>query len=347
MWSFKNLFKKKEEKAQQLIGDYLQFINSMDAQLSCQANEIRLNQDLSFIREVFYYMASKPVADSIDLISEKFSMITPVLINQETGEMETEHDVLALLNRPNPDNTQSEFLFRYAAFYLMTGNSFIRSFGTTSFPPSEMSILLPTLINFEGDVVEGKVRAFTYQENSISQRFNISEEGGDLRYINRTNTSELWQVKNINPLGTTPYGLSLMNAIQLEIEQQIAANKHNLGLLENGARLSGILSTEGNLSKDQREFIKEQFRTLYTGSGNAGKTIFTEGGGGKVNYNQLSTSAKDMDFFVLKKDNKFDIYSRYKVPLPLVSPDHMTMDNYREAKLSLWDDAVIPLNNRS
>ena len=37
---------------------------------------------------------------------------------------------------------------------------------------------------------------------------------------------------------------------------------------------------------------------------------------------------------------------QYNVPLPLITTDAQTFDNYKEAKLALFDDAILPLADR-
>ena len=344
---FKKIFSKQEVKGQTIVNDHFAMLNAIANGLACSPGDVSVRKTISFIQENLWYLTTSAVADSVDIISEKFSEIIPVLRDSKTGEFVREHPVLDLLARPNKDLTRQNFMFRYAAYYLINGNTFINGMGLVTQPPNEIDILRPTGMTFHGTSLLDKVSDYNYSAESFSIRYRINTEGQYLRYFSKSNTAELWHVKKFNPdeSSTRAFGTSPMNAIQLEIEQFLAANKHNLGLLNNGARMSGILSTEGNLSKDQREFLKKQFNAFQTGSENAGRILFTEGGGGKVSYNELSQKNKDMDFKSLRTQNKLGIHGRYKVPLPLVSPDHMTMDNYSEARLALYDEAVIPMTN--
>lgn len=344
MGIFKNIFSKQKKEVEEksyIQNDYLSLLQSIIDSGANTGSQVKKN--IGMMSEIFYYLTCKPVSKSIDLIAGKMSVIPPILKNKKTGDELRAHPVLSLLNSPNSDMTREEFLFRYAAFYLITGNSFIHAIGFAKQPPSELKVLMPQSMNYSGSTIDDTPDAFEYRTNNIGISFKYTPEKNVNRYLSSGELSELWHVKTYNPelSSTTPFGVSLMNSIQLEIKQHTEANRHNLSMLLNGARLSGILSTEGSLTKNQREFLKEQFRTLYQGAENAGKTLFAEGG--KTNYNAISATSKDMDFFLLKKDNKFDIYDRFNVPLPLVSPDHMTMDNYSEAKLALYDDAVTPL----
>jgi hypothetical protein len=53
-----------------------------------------------------------------------------------------------------------------------------------------------------------------------------------------------------------------------------------------------------------------------------------------------------MDFAILQKMAIKAVTLQYHVPLPLVTDERQTLNNYREGKLALYDDAVIPLSRR-
>lgn len=344
---FKKMFSKTEVKGQTITTDYFAMLNAIQNGLSCSREDSSARKRINFIQENLWYLTNSAVASSVDTIADKFSEIVPVLQDKKTKEFLRDHAVLDLLAKPNKSLTREDFMFKYAAFYLINGNSFISGIGLVTQPPNEIDILIPSGITADGVVPLDQTENYTYTRETFSIKYKINNEGKYTRYFSRSETAELWHVKMFNPeeSGHRPFGVSLMNAIQLEIQQFSKANQHNLALLNNGAKMSGILSTEGNLSKDQREFIKEQFKNFNQGANNAGSTLFVEGGGGKTKYNQLSQNAIDMDFKDLRTQNKLIVHGRYKVPLPLVSPDHMTLGNYGEARLALYDEAVIPMAN--
>ena len=343
---FKKMFSGKEVKGQTIQNDYFAMLNAISNGLSCQPGKLGIRKKIGFIKENLYYLTNSAVASSVDTIAEKFSEIVPVLQDKQTKEIIRDHPVLDLLAMPNKNLTREKFMFKYAAFFLINGNTFINSIGLVTQPPNELDILRPTGMTFTGTSLFDQVTTYRYNTQGFSIEYKINVDSKHIRYFTSSNTAELWHTKMFNPedSSTQSFGTSLMNAIQLEIEQFAQANNHNLALLNNGARMSGILTTEASLTKDQREFMKDQFK-LYQGAENTGKVLFVEGGGGKVKYNELSQSAKDMDFKDLRTQNKLIIHGRFKVPLPLVSSDHMTLSNFREARLALYDEAVIPLIN--
>ena len=60
----------------------------------------------------------------------------------------------------------------------------------------------------------------------------------------------------------------------------------------------------------------------------------------------MSKTMKDMDFKELKRDVVNTIFNATRIPIPLISPEHMTLSNYAESQIAFWDNAVIPLAKR-
>ena len=98
------------------------------------------------------------------------------------------------------------------------------------------------------------------------------------------------------------------------------------------------------MNPDDFEETKDKVRSQYGGASQAGEIGVTSGG--KLDIKELGTNNKDMDFVNLQTMAKEAVSLQYKVPLPLVTARAMTLDNYREGKLALFDDAVLPLADR-
>jgi HK97 family phage portal protein len=161
--------------------------------------------------------------------------------------------------------------------------------------------------------------------------------------VDSSGLRELWHIKTFNIM-KQPSGTSIINYILYEIRQHLEGSKHNLSTLLKGARLSGILFSENELLQDKRENMVKEMRSVFQGSNNAGAIGFLEGG--KFDFKAMSESMKDMDFKELKKDVTIAIYNAMEVPLALMLADTMTLDNLKQAKELLYDNAVIPLGRR-
>ena len=56
----------------------------------------------------------------------------------------------------------------------------------------------------------------------------------------------------------------------------------------------------------------------------------------------MSESIKDMDFPTLKKSTAEACYSAVQIPLPMISSESMSFNNYDAAKYSFYDNSVLP-----
>jgi hypothetical protein len=69
-------------------------------------------------------------------------------------------------------------------------------------------------------------------------------------------------------------------------------------------------------------------------------------GSTKLSAQEMSQTNKDMDFATLKDKVETAIYNQMRIPLPLVKTEQMTLANMEVAKLSLYDNAVLPTTKR-
>ena len=119
-------------------------------------------------------------------------------------------------------------------------------------------------------------------------------------------------------------------------------------MLQNSARPSGALVVKANeynnggrLSEEQFEKLKSQLYASHTGSGNNGKPLILEGG---LDWKEMSISPKDMDFIETKHTAAREIALAFGVPPQLMGiPGDNTYSNMVEARLSLWEQTIIPL----
>ena len=159
--------------------------------------------------------------------------------------------------------------------------------------------------------------------------------------------SELKHVKLWNPLDDY-YGLSPMSAAAVEVDQFNMSSKHNVNLLQNGARPSGAVvfkpqDDQGfavNLTESQRQQLLTDMNNRFSGANNAGRPMLLEG---DFDWKEMGMSPKDMDFLNLKHMSATDIALCFGVPSQLVGvPDSQTYSNVAEARLALYEETIIP-----
>jgi HK97 family phage portal protein len=243
------------------------------------------------------------------------------------------HPLLRLLARPNPQMARAEFIEAVLGFYLIAGNSYLQAVGEAA--PRELWPLRPDRMRvLKGPT--GLPRGFEFVHGPERILWPADPVTG---------RSAILHLKSFNPLDDW-YGQSPIEAAAAAIDQRNAADAWNMSLLQNGARPSGALvyapnQGEANLSDEQFARLKQQLEEQQQGTGNAGRPLLLEGG---LDWKEMSLTPKDMDFLEAKHSSARDIAQAFGVPPMLLGiPGDNTYANYREARLALWEETVLPL----
>lgn len=297
---------------------------------------------ISPYQAVLYFSGVAPAAKSINLLSDEFASVVPYPYDIDAQKfLERDSDVEALLAHPNPTQARGDFLKELGAWWLMSGNVYVMALGLVDLPPVELRCLKPETITPQVSVRDGYVDEYRYTAVEGTVVFKRHEAGRTFRYLDESGGRELFHFKMFNPNGDMVTGMSKLDQVYYELEQHLSASIHNLSTLKKGARLSGLLMSEQELGDDQRPRLREQLNTEYAGADNAGAIMLLDGA--KFSFKEMSANLKDMDFLNLKKEVTNAIYLAFDIPLPLVSGDTMTYSNFAEAKLTLYDNGVLPL----
>jgi HK97 family phage portal protein len=276
-------------------------------------------------------------------INEISNNASRVKINLFRGEQELDdHPLLDLLYNPSPTCSQVEFFQSAFSYLLISGNNYMLSVSGDRTPPTELYNLRPDRIRIRTGN-RAMPQSYDYVLNgNIVESYEVDQATGN---------SKVKHIKLFNPLDDY-YGMSPISACSVDIDQHNLANKHNVNLLQNGARPSGAVifkpkdETGGHvqLSDVQRDQLVNDINQRFSGTGNAGKPMLLEG---DFDWKEMGLSPKDMDFIQLKNMSAKDIALVYGVPSQLIGiPDSQTYSNFAEAKLALYNETIIPLLDR-
>ena len=282
------------------------------------------------------YLKNAIVYRCVNEISKGASSV-PFIIKSGDQIVE-QHPLIDLLNRPNPLQSYSEFFNSLFGYVLLGGNAYVLKVGSELGAPKELHQLRPDRINIKGS--GGAIPdSYEYVINGrVQQTYLVDQDNG---------FSEVKHVKLWNPLDDY-YGLSPMSAAAVEVDQFNMASKHNVNLLQNGARPSGAVIFKPqddagfavNLSESQRQQLLTDLNNRFSGAGNAGRPMLLEG---DFDWKEMGLSPKDMDFHALKNMATTDIALCFGVPSQLVGvPDSQTYSNVAEARLALYEETIIP-----
>ena len=246
------------------------------------------------------------------------------------------HPLLKLMNHPSPGQSGASFIESVMSHYLLSGNAYIEIVRDGQGKPVEMYSLRPDRVkavpNKQGDII-----AYDYKldHGRETKRYPVDR---------LTGRSGILHLKLFHPLNDY-YGMSPIEAAAKAIDQHNAVAGHNLALMQNGGRPSGVFIVKGGqgsqLTNEQREHLRHDIRNTYEGSANAGKIMMMEG---DFEWKEMGLSPKDLDFAEGKFMAAREIAQAYGVPTMLVGvPGESTFSNYREARMHLWEDTILPL----
>ena len=286
------------------------------------------------------YRGSTAVSIPIDMVAEAFASITPVL--KEGEEFTLEHEVLDLLANPSPFYTRQLFLETLAKDYLITSESHVVAIGNINRPPLELQPLGPENLSVnEGQ--DGLARQWVASGNTLAGTYVLQVQKKMSRYI-RDSLTELETIRGYSSKNNSLLrGESKLVSASAEARQHIKGNAHNISILDNGGRLSLHFHIDGDLNPDDFEDWKTKVRSDYGGT--SGEHIAATSGP-KATITEFGKTNKDMDFAELQKMAKTACALVYKVPLPLITVDAATLNNYKEARAALYVEAVLPLADR-
>ncbi|XP_073999785.1 uncharacterized protein RF_0471-like [Rhodnius prolixus] len=277
---------------------------------------------------------------AINMIANAASSV-PFILYRLTDQGKSQlkvHPLLKLLYSPSPITSKSEFIEGIVTYRLISGNAYVLMIEPKNNrkPPTELYLLRPDRV----EIVPGRNNVpYTYRDT-------VNNNSYDFKVNKLTGRSAVLHLKTFNPLSDW-YGLSPIEAAAYSIDQHNQAGAWNQAMLQNGARPSGAIvvkpakdGNSGNLSQEQYQRLKEQINDHYSGSVNAGRPILLEGG---LEWKEMSLSPRDMDFIESKHSSACDIALAFGVPPQLLGiPGDNTYSNLVEARLSLWEQTVLP-----
>jgi HK97 family phage portal protein len=279
------------------------------------------------------YQKNVIVYRCVNLIARGLGSVPWLLYRGET-EVD-QHPLIDLLKYPSPRQAGSAFMEAVVGYLLLSGNTYIEAIFNEEGAPIELHPLRPDRIK----IIPGTSGIPTGYQYSVGSSCKI------IPCDPVTGQSCVLHLKNFHPLNDW-YGMSPIEAAAQSIDQHNAVAGHNLALLQNGGRPSGGLIVRPNphsrvMSDEQRNSLRQDLRDIYAGHKNAGQILVLEG---DCEWQEMGLSPKDLDFIEGKNISAREIAQSYGVPPMLVGVSgDATFANYKEARLHLWEDTILPL----
>ena len=288
------------------------------------------NDQKSYIKDG--YKMNPNVYSVINWIIKKAALSHWQLFEVVNGEkvIVYDHEILDLLNRPNPMQGKAEFIENMLGYKLLTGESFIYKLspenGVNEGIPQELWILPPPYMNVKFNAYG--MPSF-YEVMAGTKRTEI--DGDKIIYL------KYW-----NPSADTFRGMSPIEAGRRVVTQSNDAYMASMKLLQNmGAQ--GVLSVNDDqvdMSQEQIDALESAYQEKYGGPQGYGRILIT---GAKMNWQQIGLPATDLALIESQQMSMRDICNLYNISSQLFNdPENKTYSNVREARKSAIADVIIP-----
>jgi len=288
------------------------------------------------------YNETTAVSIPVNAAAQPLSYLKPVLKFRD-GTIERDAPVLSLLSRPSPRFTLQQLLEDAAISLQVTGDWFAIAVGNINSEPSEIVPAAPVDVN-NTTTTSNIVTQWRVDNNFFGGDFNLIPDGS-FRYAS---SDELRQIQHIRSFSTknnnSVRGQSPLVSASSEVRQAILGGIHNVTLLERGGKMSLSFHFSGDMSPDEFKANKKRLEDNWGGAARAGGVHMTAGG--VLQVEDLGSNNRDMDYLNAMKLVQQTCAQLFHIPLPIVSTDAQTFNNYGTAILSLWDDAITPLSGR-
>lgn len=295
---------------------------------------------------LFYEGQTVPVEQNVKAFLEEGYKVNPIVyrcINEiagsgacagitiKSGEADiTSGNIYDLIRRPNIVTGRKAFFQTLITDLLATGNAYCATNEDAGSEPTELWRLDPTKIEVKAGKA-GIPSQYVFKGSRGTKTFEVDTITGK---------SPVLHIKLPNPFSSL-IGMSPLQAAALAGDTHNAASKWNYSLIKNGAKPSLAIkaSSQGSVDKETKARLEEYFTRRNQGEDNAGRPLVL----GNMEIEKLSMSPSDMDFLNTIMTNERYICLVYNVPHVLVTGDNSTFSNVKEARESLWENAIIPL----
>jgi len=273
------------------------------------------------------FLESANVYKAISAIAQNIPQAEIAFYNESTDEEVEDRDLETLLYRPNNYESWNDFLESVAGHFAASGEAFIvkeqslgQMTGTRKLPAS----LWTDASDKFGTVTDkrtGALLGWKYGERVLQ-------------------LNEVIHIKTFN-LYDRYRGTSPLVVMDGEIQLDHKALTYNKRFLDNDATPSFILSTEKNLTEDQRKRLTEWAEKRNKGIENAGKMNIFDGG---LKPEVLSKSHKDMEFSEQRSFAREEILGAWKTPKALFNiTEQLNYATFTGQMKIFWLYTLVPI----
>lgn len=150
---------------------------------------------------------------------------------------------------------------------------------------------------------------------------------------------EIVAFRDFNP-DNTMRGMSRLEPLRLTLMNEDSSRRAMAAAWKNGARPSGVLTSERELGTAGRQRLKMAFQSEHQGTGNWGRVPVLEDG---VTFAPMQLNAEEMSYIEGRKLSREEVAAVMDLPPTAIQIlDHATFSNVTENMRSLYRDSIAP-----
>lgn len=246
----------------------------------------------------------------IDAIASSASTIDPKLYLDDGDGNPNElfkDPILEPLRRANKWQSGSVLMYRIMSHIEAEGKTYVWAEKNLRGEPLSLHAINPQRVrpvfNHSTSEPDEYIRGFVYTNpNGVKVPFDADE---------------LIPIVRPHPFSDNPLdGISTIEMARLEVEADMNAQEYNKAFFLRGAKPSGVLTTDEEVSEEAFTRLKRQIEDMETDRNQWRKTLVLENG---LNFQQVAVNQRDMDFINQRKLSRDDILSIFRVPKTIMA----------------------------
>lgn len=240
------------------------------------------------------------------------------------------HDIVDLLERPNPFMDRFAFISTIIMHLYIAGNAYIEIVRSAAGRVRELWVLRPDRMFVVPDAREF-VRGWKYrlgaQENEIPAR-------------------DVIHIKMRNPLDDY-YGMPPLAAAAMRVDTDNFMRTFTASFFRNAGVPAGMLEFDAKLTTAEKEMVQQRFRSDTAGPSSWHNVLILEQKSVKYTPMGMPLGERGLVLPELDEIDESRIAMVFGVPLILIGSrlgmQRSTFANYKEARASFWDETLMPL----
>jgi HK97 family phage portal protein len=255
------------------------------------------------------------IVSAVTIIARTIASLPPrVYQSVDGGRVEVlNHPVVALLHRPNSLQGWPDLCEQWIASALLAGNGLLYITDDGRGAPTELRAL-PWWLSNPQIMRDGRVMFYP-----AATRLPGWPDASPPRVVSTEDV--MW----LRDRADNIFGRSALSRAPMVAQAAINSAQFAASMFANGAKLSGVISHPGQLSREVSERIGASWHDTHAGPFSSSKVAILEEG---MKFEALSMTLEDAELLASRKFEIEEVARLYNVPLPILNVwDHSTFTN--------------------